>query len=321
MAELSRCFWPVTFKKGGMKFWVIFLEKYGMPFAIGKHPRGLDPKEADKLLDMLENMVQDAIAVIPDDSSVEIMAGGAGKGSASSDLYEKLINNCKTDIAIALLGQNLTTEVKGGSYAAAESHMSVRKDIIDSDKRLVVRTFNELIKWIYELNFAGGERPIFGMYEEEDVDTAQAERDKTLADTKQIKFSKKYFMKTYGFEEEDIEIIEPANTPSPPLNLRGGAAAQFAESPLGRGVGVGNLFPDQQAIDDTVASIPVKEMQAQMEGVLKPVITLINKGASYEDILKDLLDTYPEMKSKDIEDMIARAIFVCEVWGRINANN
>lgn len=36
---LSRCFWSVTFKKGGLKFWVIFTEKYGMPHFIGKHPR------------------------------------------------------------------------------------------------------------------------------------------------------------------------------------------------------------------------------------------------------------------------------------------
>ena len=28
---LSMCFWPVTFKKGGVKFWAVFLEKFGMP--------------------------------------------------------------------------------------------------------------------------------------------------------------------------------------------------------------------------------------------------------------------------------------------------
>ncbi|XLM22157.1 DUF935 domain-containing protein, partial [Chromobacterium piscinae] len=37
--DLSMCFWPTTFKKGGLKFWVQFTEKYGSPWLVGKHPR------------------------------------------------------------------------------------------------------------------------------------------------------------------------------------------------------------------------------------------------------------------------------------------
>ncbi|MBW3490420.1 DUF935 domain-containing protein [Escherichia coli] len=31
---LSMCFWPVAFKKGGMKFWLRFAEKFGSPWVI-----------------------------------------------------------------------------------------------------------------------------------------------------------------------------------------------------------------------------------------------------------------------------------------------
>ncbi|EKD68586.1 MAG: hypothetical protein ACD_47C00537G0001, partial [uncultured bacterium] len=71
MALLSSCFWPVTFKKGGLKFWVMFTEKYGMPFIIAKQPRGIGEDETTKILEMLDNMVQDAIAVIPDDTTLD----------------------------------------------------------------------------------------------------------------------------------------------------------------------------------------------------------------------------------------------------------
>ncbi|BAN95463.1 hypothetical protein E05_06970 [Plautia stali symbiont] len=30
-ADLSLCFWPVTFKKAGWSFWMRFSEKYGTP--------------------------------------------------------------------------------------------------------------------------------------------------------------------------------------------------------------------------------------------------------------------------------------------------
>ena len=38
-ADLSMCFWPVTFKKGGLRYWVKFAEKYGMPAAQADGPR------------------------------------------------------------------------------------------------------------------------------------------------------------------------------------------------------------------------------------------------------------------------------------------
>ena len=173
---LSRVFWNVTFKKGGMKFWVVFTEKYGMPHLIGKHPRGATKEETNTLADMLEDMVQDAIAVIPDDSSVEIQEANK---SSSAEIYEKLIDKMNAEISKAILGQTLTTEIGStGSYAAANTHMAVRQDIVDSDKKLVESVINQLIQWVYEINFSKEDVPKFELYEPEDVDLTLAQRDK-----------------------------------------------------------------------------------------------------------------------------------------------
>ena len=48
--------------------------------------------------------------------------------------------------------------------------MGIRQDIIDSDKKLVEQTINQLIQWIYEINFSNAEIPVFELYQEEDVD-------------------------------------------------------------------------------------------------------------------------------------------------------
>lgn len=299
--ELSRCFWPVTFKRGGTKFWVIFSEKWGMPYFIGKHPRGTDRKENEDLLDMLERMIQDAVAVIPDDSSVEILEAG-GKG-ASAQIYEKLIETCKTEVSIAILGQNLTTQVKGGSYAATESHMAVRADIVDSDRKLVEGALNELIGWIYEYNFGDGSvRPAFSMWEEEDVDSALAERDNILAQTG-VKFTKTYYMKAYGLEEGDFEITETRTS-----------EGQFAEG--GQRAAVAP-FPDQRAIDDFIDELDPAELQRQIEGVLKPVLELVQGSNDFAGVMEKLAEIYPDMETKNLEDMLGRAIFVSEIWGRM----
>ena len=69
-------------------------------------------------------------------------------------LVEKLIDKMNSEISKAILGQTPTTEIGStGSYAAANTHMAVRQDIIDSDKKLVESVINQLIRWIYEINF------------------------------------------------------------------------------------------------------------------------------------------------------------------------
>ena len=109
-------------------------------------------------------------------------------------------------ISKAILGQTLTTEIGStGSYAASNTHMQVRQDIVDSDKKLVEDVINQLIQWFYEINFANGEVPVFELYEPEDVDLTLAQRDKILSDTG-VKFTKEYFIKNYGLEDEDFDI-------------------------------------------------------------------------------------------------------------------
>jgi phage gp29-like protein len=309
---LSACFWPVTFRKGGFKFWVTFTEKFGMPFIVGKQPRGTGKEETEAFADMLEQMVQDAIAVIPDDASVEIPET---KNTGSADLYDKLIAACKSEISVALLGHSGGALSTPGKLGGEDQAITVREDIVDGDKKIVEETFNTLIDWIAFYNFSERvDLPRFIMYEEEDVDQAQAERDKLLADTGQVKFTKKYFMKTYAFEEEDIEIREPA--PEMPTGGQGagGTGIRFAR----RGDGETGRRGDE--IDDALASMDPAELQGQMEGVLKPVIGLINAGTSYDEIMKQLTSTYPEMDTAGIEDLLARAIFVAEAWGRLTAS-
>ncbi|MDD3013450.1 MAG: DUF935 family protein [Candidatus Gastranaerophilales bacterium] len=295
---LSRVFWPVAFKKGSLKFWVIFTEKYGMPFLVGKHPRGTSKEDTDNLADMLEAMIQDAIAVIPDDSSVEIVEGAK---ASSADVFDKLIDKMNAEISKAILGQTLTTELgNSGSLAAAKTHMEVRKDIVDSDKKIVEKSLNQLIQWIYELNFSEKDIPIFEMYEEEDVDLTLSQRDKTLFETG-VKFTKEYFIKTYGFDEEDIEIQQEQ-----PVK-KDSVFSEFKQQ---------EKFPDQQTIDEFVDSFTPEELQGQAEMILKPVLKLVKEGNSYEEIYEQVSEK--GLKTDKIEKILQKAIFISEIWGRLN---
>ena len=303
---LSRIFWNVTLKNGGLRFWITFTEKYGMPFLVGKHPRGAEVDETEDIADILNSMVQDAIAVIPDDTSIEIHEA---EKSSSCDIYEKLIDKMNSEISKAILGQTLTTEIGNkGSYSASKTHMNVRQDIIDADKKLVEKTLNQLIKWIYELNFSEQINiPVFSMYEIEDVDLNIAQRDKILSDSG-VKFTKEYLMKTYGFEEEDIEVSKPENQNNTQNLKPANNFKEFKESK--------SEFPDQQAIDEFIDSFSPEELQEQAKNIFGSVFDLVNNASSYEEIQEKLAKT--GVKTDQIEKVLEKIIFISEIWGRLH---
>ncbi|MCD8024228.1 MAG: DUF935 domain-containing protein [Candidatus Gastranaerophilales bacterium] len=72
----------------------------------------------------------------------------------------------------------MTTDVgTSGSYAAANTHMGVRADIINSDKKLVESTINKFISIVCATNFGDSPVPKFAFIEDEDLNIQKAERD------------------------------------------------------------------------------------------------------------------------------------------------
>jgi phage gp29-like protein len=283
---LSACFWSVVFKRGGLKFWSVFTEKYSMPFIIGKTPRGTNTQENNDLLDMLDEMIQDAVAVIPDDSSVEIITG-SDKGS--SDIYEKLCKYCNADISKALLGQTLTTEVGDkGSYAAGKVHEGVRSDLIESDAEMVADEFNNLIRMLIDINFgsAGKDYPQIVFYYPEDVDKDLAERDQILSNTG-VAFSKKYFMKAYGFEEEDIEIKQSEDKKA------SSGESKFSESQT------------RDILDQGYADISTKANADSQEEILNWLHLIFDDSTDYDTAISSLLEAYPDVSFDQLQALLA----------------
>lgn len=294
-ADLSMCFWPTTFKKGGLKFWVQFTEKYGAPWVIGKHPRSASDNETNQLLDRLEDMVQDAVAVIPDDSSVEIKE--AANGANNADVYERLLHFCRSEVSIALLGQNQTTEASA-NRASAQAGLEVTRDIRDGDKAIVEEAMNTLIRWVCELNFNDGARPAFSLWEQEEVDQMLAERDEKLVRAG-AKLTPAYFKRAYDLQ--DADLVEPSSPTT--------QSVAFAES---------DDAPDQDAIDLALDSLSADAMSADAQAMLAPLLKRVAKGAQPDELLGMLAELYPTMDAAGLQQRLARVIFTAKVWGMLH---
>jgi phage gp29-like protein len=297
--DLSMCFWPATFMKGGLKFWVQFTEKYGSPWVIGKHPRGAADSETDLLLDSLEAMVQDAVAAIPDDSSVQIIEAAGKAGSA--EVYRELLEYCRSEINVAMLGQNQTTE-KDSNRASATAGAEVTKDIRDGDAGIVAASLNACIRLVVDLNFGSDvAAPLYELWEQEEIDKTLAQRDKALTDSG-VKFTDAYWKRTYNLQDGDLASAA-ATIDSP----------EFAEAPL-------RPLLDQIALDQAIDSLPAEALQQQAEQAVAPFIEALQRARDDSEALGLLAEAFPQMDAETLQQQLTNLLFIADTWGRLSAS-
>ena len=299
----SRLFWPVFFKRQDITFWLTFADKFGSPTAVGKYPAGTPEAEQDSLLSSISSMAQDAAIAIPDNMVVDLLEA---KRSGNSDVFERIARYMDEQISVAVLGETMTTSGKNGGLGGnqSETHNEVRLELVKADADLLSGKINKtLVKWLTEFNVPGAKPPRVyrQVEEEEDLDT-RSQRDERIykmgfAPTPQ------YIEETYG-EGWVPRVMKPAKPDAKPTD-----EPAFAE---------GDLFPDQQALDDAINAINGDEVNDAMHTLVKPLLDAIDHSEP-STVLDALTRKYPDMDSSQLEDLLARAYFVSEMWGRLNA--
>lgn len=216
-------YWPVFFKRNDIKFWLVFLEKFGMPTTLAKMPAGAiaDSVQKAKAIEMLQLIATDAGVVVPDNIVVELLEAARTGKADYADMYDKM------DKAISkiLVGQTMTVD-DGSSRAQAQVHAEVSQSIVEADSDLLCGGFNEgPVKWWMEWNYPGVAMPRVYRHTEPPEDLgARAERDSKI---KALGYNptEQYILETYG------EGWEKA--PEPKIDPMSGrpakAGASFAE--------------------------------------------------------------------------------------------
>ena len=113
--------------------------------------RGTDDASIEQLLIDIAKHQQLGFPVhLPEGHELDLLQANV---MISADIFKKKIEQADTEIAIAYLGQNLTTEVQSGSHAAAKVHESVLHDRIRAYTKTLNTSINLLVKEFYKYNF------------------------------------------------------------------------------------------------------------------------------------------------------------------------
>lgn len=149
---------PSFIKRNGLSFWLRSSERFGIPQVYAQIEGVDDDGETSNgvvqtTLEMLGNIASHFAAVVHRNVELKLVPGS---DSASADMHSALIEAMNTEIAIRILGQNLTTEVQGGSFAAAETHRFVADDVLIGDAEDLSETITQqIVEPIIRYNWPG----------------------------------------------------------------------------------------------------------------------------------------------------------------------
>lgn len=158
------CIIPSFIKRNGLQFWMTLAERFGMPQPYAIVPPGIDhdgESSDDTVAQVraaLKNLSRVWSMVVTQGVEIESIPGS---GNVSADVHKALIEWAETTESVAVLGQNLTTKVEGGSFAAAESHRYVAGDIHLADATELGETITQqVIAPMVRYNWPGAPVPI-----------------------------------------------------------------------------------------------------------------------------------------------------------------
>lgn len=144
----------------GREWWARFLDRYGMPFVVGKYPEG-DDESRTVLASAFSLAKRLGGLVVSSETEVEIKQAAA---SDSATAFERFHVICNEEISKLILGQTLSADAKAtgmGSGVAAEQG-AVRDDIRQFDAQRLGQTFSaQLALQLLQINGKKGRPPIF----------------------------------------------------------------------------------------------------------------------------------------------------------------
>nr|WP_261945059.1 DUF935 domain-containing protein [Paenibacillus melissococcoides] len=123
---------------------------------MGKYDPSASDDDKAALMRALVQIGTDAAGIIPDGTEIEFKEAAK---TTSINVYESLARYCDEQISKAVLGQTLTSDSGGGSFAQSKTHNEVRHDLTVADCKALAATLRrDLIRPLVYFNYGESRR-------------------------------------------------------------------------------------------------------------------------------------------------------------------
>jgi len=293
-------YWPVLFKRNDIKFWLVFLEKFGMPTSKGTYPPNAQPQEKQKLLAAVRAIRSDSGIIVPEGMMIELIEA-ARSGTAD---YKELCARMDSAIAKVVLGQTASSEGTPGRLGNDELQGDVLASVVKADADLICGSFNRtVVRWLTDWNYPGAEYPrVWRVLEAPEDLNGLAERDERLAGIGYRPTAER-IAEVYGDGYE--EAAPPPDAASPPA-APAPDDASFAERDAERDAA------------DVLADRLETDAGPLVDDLIEPVRRLVMEADSLEAVRDGLLELYAEMDPAELGTLMQRALMAAEMAGRFD---
>jgi phage gp29-like protein len=225
------CYWPIWFKRNGLQFWALFLEKFGQPTALVPFMPGADDEAIAKALEVGRAIGQDSAVAMPANQLPNSTSGDwlkpvlieatRGGGADQYPAFKEAMNDAIRGI---VLGQPGTSSRMSTGLGSGQS--DVQEGVKDTQARADSDEFHESFngtfpRWLTLWNYGPDVAPptVYRNFDEaEDLDTI-ADRD-TKLDQLGWQRTEQSFQETYG------DGYERKPEPKPPVIVPGAIPGQ-----------------------------------------------------------------------------------------------
>ncbi len=315
--------WMYLFKNYTLKDWVAFCEVFGMPLRLGKYQPGASEDDKRALMQALVAIGADAAGIFPDGTAIEFVNT---EKTSSTDLYERLARYCDEQVSKAILGQTLTSDSGGGSYAQSKTHNDVRHDLTVADCKAIAATLRrDLIRPLVLYNFGEDKRiPYLRFDAEESEDLTQtATVIGTLIREAGLKVPTSYIYKKFSIPkpEGDEEVATPPGQTAQGAGFGPCSFKAQPGEPIALKAGDGAGHGTQERVDRLAAAATRKSAGA-FKKAFGPVLKKIENAESLEE-LRDMMEDekavaelFGEMDVSEVEELLQKVMLYANLEGR-----
>ncbi|MCS7069086.1 MAG: DUF935 family protein [Meiothermus sp.] len=219
---------------------------------------------------------------------------------------EAAIGWANTALATAILGQNLTTEVQGGSFAAARVHDAVRQDLLEADAEALATSLREqVLSYWAEFNFGDARLAPWPRWETTPPED-RAQQAETLNRLAQAVAT----LAQAGAPVDVLALLEAygvplASSPTPLVRLASGDRVRASSG-----------FVQGQLYTDRLADRGREAAPERLAALVARVGQALEQASDYEGLRARLLELFPEVQPDDLAALMENALLLGELAGR-----
>lgn len=214
-ATLAMCWWSVFFLKEGLRQFARAVERFNMPWVIGR-TNTKDPQEKEDFKEDLSLVGQDGVMILTGDTDPDVPIENYvrvinGIENKNTDLHKVFHQVHMDQILIAFFGEAVSTATEGtGTYGGRKVGKDMQEEVADDICPIIAEGLTEINKMIMDVNVPDKniEPPTVEWYVTDKFDALRWDRDikinngilKPLGKT----LSEKYLMDWAGYGPGDI---------------------------------------------------------------------------------------------------------------------